>query len=96
MPSQAPVFHLPGRSGKAALAMAVRTFHLMGKATDYDLVVTDQLENVLTGGDTDVTCMLSEDDVLALEREAIMRLVREPGTLARVQHLLETGKPLRN
>ena len=30
------------------------------------------------------------------ERQAFMRLVREPATLARMEHMLETGKPLRN
>jgi 3-hydroxyacyl-CoA dehydrogenase len=31
-----------------------------------------------------------------MERAAFMRLVKTPGTLARVEHMLETGKPLRN
>jgi len=34
--------------------------------------------------------------VLALERAAFMRLVRTEATLARMEHTLETGKPLRN
>ena len=49
-----------------------------------------------TCGDTDVTITLGEDDVLALERKAFMRLLRTPATLARAEHMLETGKPLRN
>src|SRR3546814_6468421 len=39
---------------------------------------------------------MSEEAVLKIERAAFMRLVRTPGTLARVEHMLETGKPLRN
>ena len=34
--------------------------------------------------------------LLALEREAFLRLCGEQKTLARVQHTLKTGKPLRN
>jgi 3-hydroxyacyl-CoA dehydrogenase len=34
--------------------------------------------------------------VMDLERDAFMRLIRTPRTLARVEHTLETGKPLRN
>jgi 3-hydroxyacyl-CoA dehydrogenase len=34
--------------------------------------------------------------VLALERAAIMKLIRTPATLARIEHTLETGRPLRN
>jgi len=54
------------------------------------------LAEVLSGGDTDAVDTLSEDAVLAGERRAFMRLVRHPATLARVEHMLETGKPLRN
>ena len=39
---------------------------------------------------------LTEDDVLTLEREAFMRLAKTPGTLARIETMLMTGKPLRN
>ena len=35
-------------------------------------------------------------EVLALERSAFMRLIRTKPSLARVEHMLETGKPLRN
>jgi len=34
--------------------------------------------------------------VLDLERAAFMRLVKTPATLARIEHVLETGRPLRN
>ena len=76
--------------------MAVDGFHRMGKATDYDRVVAGELASVLSGGETDVTEELSEDDVLELERDAFMRLARKAGTLARVEHMLLKGKPLRN
>jgi 3-hydroxyacyl-CoA dehydrogenase len=33
---------------------------------------------------------------LALERTAFMRLIKSTGTLARIEHLLVTGRPLRN
>ena len=35
-------------------------------------------------------------NLLALERPAFMRLIRQPATIARIEHMLETGKPLRN
>jgi 3-hydroxyacyl-CoA dehydrogenase len=34
--------------------------------------------------------------VTALERDAFMALVRDPATLSRIEHMLDTGKPLRN
>ena len=89
-------YQLPGPSGKAAMAMAVDGFHRQGKATDYDVVVSDALATVLTGGDTDVINVLDEDQVLALEVKNFMGLVRKQGTYARIEQMLSTGKPLRN
>lgn len=90
------VITLPGPSGKLALNMAVEGFHKSGKATDHDVVVSDAVARVLTGGDTDITEEMSEDDILKLEREEFMKLIRTKGSLARIEHMLETGKPLRN
>ena len=89
-------YHLPGESARVAFEMAVDGFHRLGKATDYDRVVAGELATVLSGGDTDVTNELSEDDILEMEREGFMRLVHNEGTMARVEHMLLTGKPLRN
>ncbi|MFB0611124.1 3-hydroxyacyl-CoA dehydrogenase/enoyl-CoA hydratase family protein [Aurantiacibacter poecillastricola] len=91
-----PEYRLPGPSGKAALELAVESFHRQGKATDHDLTVAGELATILTGGDTDITEVLSEADLLKLERESFMRLVRNPKSQARVEHMLETNKPLRN
>ena len=95
-PPQPPVYHLPGPSGKLALNMAVDGFAKMGKATKHDIVVSDALANILSGGETDFLDELSEDKILELERRNFMKLVRHPDSMARVEHMLETGKPLRN
>jgi 3-hydroxyacyl-CoA dehydrogenase len=39
---------------------------------------------------------VTEEYLLGLERTAFMQLLAEPNTRARIRHLLETGKPLRN
>ncbi len=87
---------LPGPSGKAALDMAVQGFRASGAATPHDEVVAGHLATVLTGGATDPTETVSEDELSRLEREAFLALVKTPATLARIEHMLETGKPLRN
>jgi 3-hydroxyacyl-CoA dehydrogenase len=91
-----PDYILPGPSGRVAMEMAVAQYARLGKATPHDAVVAGGLAEVLSGGETDLLQPLGEDDVLALERRVFMRLLRTPGTLARVEHMLETGKPLRN
>ena len=87
---------LPGKSARVALMMAVRGLAKTRKATPHDLTVVDQLGIVLTGGKTDTTDAVSEDDLSALERKALITLSRDPLTMARMEHMLETGKPLRN
>ena len=96
-PPEPPEFRLPGPSGRTALNMAAQGFHKQGKATDYDMVVSDALAAVLTGGnDADPTQPITEAELLKVEREAFMTLVRNPRSIARVEHMMETGKPLRN
>lgn len=95
-PPEPQEISLPGPSAQVAMDMAVQGFRQMGKATPHDEVVSRALALVVSGGDTDVTELLGEDDLLALEREAFMSLVKNPDTLARMEHMLETGKPLRN
>ena len=87
---------LPGPTAKVALRMAVDGFRRLGKASDYDTVIAGALADVLSGGDTDITETIDEDGLLDLERRAFMSLVKRPQTIARIEHMLETGKPLRN
>ena len=87
---------LPGATARTALNLAVTSFVQSGKATEYDGIIADQIALVLSGDDTDIAELHSEDDLLTLERKAFMALIKQSSTLDRVQHMLETGKPLRN
>ncbi len=91
-----PTFRLAGESGRTGLNMAVADFQKKGMATEYDLVVADRLAEVLTGGEADLVDTVTEDQLLDLERAAFMASVKDPRTQARVVHMLQTGKPLRN
>lgn len=96
LPPQPAVLSLPGASGKLALMMAARNAHKLGKATSHDLVVAEGLANVLSGGECDLVDECDEQRILDLERINFMQLLRTQPTLARIEHTLETGKPLRN
>jgi 3-hydroxyacyl-CoA dehydrogenase len=87
---------LPGESARVGLNMAAEGFHRRGIATKHDLTVAGALATVLSGDGADITKPVSEDDVLEAERAQFMRLIRHPATLARIESVLETGKPLRN
>jgi len=95
-PEKVEEIRLPGAGGKTALDLAVGDLRKSGKATPYDVVVSDHLANVLTGGENDLTETVSEDDLLALELSEFMGLLRNEGTMERIEHMLSTGKPLRN
>ena len=96
-PEQQKDICLPGPTGKYALEMAVADLRKSGKASPYDVVVCDLLARVLSGGEKgDWTSPQSEDDILKLEIQEFMKLVRNQGTMYRIEHMLTTGKPLRN
>jgi 3-hydroxyacyl-CoA dehydrogenase len=95
-PPKPVTLRLPGPTGAAAIGLSLDDLHKQGKASDHDLTVAGKLAEVLSGGDTDITEETSEDQLLALERKAFQALIRTDKTLARIEHTLETGKPLRN
>ncbi len=95
-PPERPEYRLPGPTGAAALKLAVDSFRKQRIATPHDETVAGELAHILTGGDTDVTEVTTEAQLLKLEVESFMRLVRNPKSQARVEQMLETGKPLRN
>jgi 3-hydroxyacyl-CoA dehydrogenase len=95
-PPDKPEFKLPGPSGRTGLDMAVRDFRKKGIATAYDAVVADRLAEVLTGGETDLLDTVTEEQLLRLEREKFLESMKDGRTQARIEHMLTTGKPLRN
>lgn len=95
-PPEKREIYLPGPSGKVAIEQTVDGFHKLRQATKHDVVVSGELATVLTGGGTDIIDPVKESAILDLEREAFLRLLKTPATLARIEHMLETGKPLRN
>ncbi|WP_158745448.1 3-hydroxyacyl-CoA dehydrogenase/enoyl-CoA hydratase family protein [Acidisphaera sp. L21] len=60
-------------------------------AENHDLIVATALAGILYGADN-----ATEGTMLARERAALDHLIATPGTQARIEHTLATGKPLRN
>jgi 3-hydroxyacyl-CoA dehydrogenase len=84
-----------GREAIGNLRYALFAFQEAGQASAHDVRIGNEVAYVLCGGDgpaRDVT----EQDILDLEREAFVRLLGTPETQARIRHMLDTGKPLRN
>jgi len=87
---------VPGENTFAMLKLALWTLHEQGFATDHDVTVGTKLAYVLCGGNVLEYTKVSEQYLLDLEREAFLSLCGDPKTQARMQHMLTTGKPLRN
>ncbi len=95
-PIQERTLSLPGRGGSEALKLAVKDFQLQGKASAHDAVVLGELAEVLCGGDVSPVQEVTETRILELEAEAFTRLCGYEKTQARMEFILQKGKPLRN
>jgi 3-hydroxyacyl-CoA dehydrogenase len=95
-PPEPMKFRLPGPTAAAGFQLVVADMIRQGKASPHDATVATAVGRVLSGGDTDITEEIDEDKLTELERQSFMSLIRTPQTLARIEHMLETGKPLRN
>lgn len=65
-------------------------------ASEHDGLIANKLGYVMAGGDLSEPTDVSEQYLLNLERDAFLSLLGERKTLERIQHMLKTGKPLRN
>ncbi|MCF6348377.1 MAG: 3-hydroxyacyl-CoA dehydrogenase/enoyl-CoA hydratase family protein [Flavobacteriaceae bacterium] len=65
-------------------------------ASEHDKKIANKLGYIMAGGDISEPQYVTEQYLLDLEREAILSLFGERKTLERIEHMLKTGKPLRN
>jgi 3-hydroxyacyl-CoA dehydrogenase len=85
--------------GKQALGMFLVGTDAMADSnyiSEHDHKIANKLAYVMAGGDLSEPTLVTEQYLLDLEREAFLSLCTERKTLERIQHMLKTGKPLRN
>ncbi|PKQ46377.1 3-hydroxyacyl-CoA dehydrogenase/enoyl-CoA hydratase family protein [Confluentibacter flavum] len=85
--------------GKQALGMflvGTDSMEASNFISEHDHKIANKLAYVMAGGDLSEPTLVSEQYLLDLEREAFLSLCTERKTLERIQHMLKTGKPLRN
>ena len=95
-PPRRRTFRLPGRSAYATFDMALSSMRDGHFISDHDLKISMKVAHVMTGGDCSPRQKVSEQHLLDLEREAFLSLCGEEKSQARIAHMLETNKPLRN
>jgi 3-hydroxyacyl-CoA dehydrogenase len=95
-PHRPRTFQLPGRTGIATLGMALHNMEITHWISEHDKTIATHIARILCGGDTTIHQPVSQQDILELELEAFLSLCGEPKTHERIEHMLKTGKPLRN
>jgi len=87
---------VPGRDGYAYLEMLIYNMQVSGYISEHDAKIGRHVARILSGGDVPAGTWVEEQEFLDLEREAFLSLCGESKTQERIQHMLTTGKPLRN
>ena len=85
--------------GKQALGMFLVGTDSMEAShyiSEHNKKIANKLAYVMAGGDLSEPTKVTEQYLLDIEREAFLSLTTERKTLERIQHMLKTGKPLRN
>ena len=85
-----------GRGGIATMEMTLANMKEGGMISAHDYRVSRAVAFALCGGEVDPGTLVDEHWLLAVERRAFIDLLQTPETQARIRHMLETGKPLRN
>ena len=89
-------FKLPGKEILIEMNKIIENLYNEKIIRDHGVTVAKELAHVLSGGDTTIDKILSEDDLFKLELDAFMRLIETKETQDRIKHTLATGKPLIN
>ena len=95
-PPTQPMIQVLGKKAESVMKMMLYVMNEAGHATNYDKVVAERVAHVLAGGGLSEPQTVSEEYLLKLEREAIFECLNDERTHARIEHMLKTGKPLRN
>lgn len=85
-----------GRAGIDIFGERLAKRRAAGELSEHDERVGRALAYALCGGDVASGSLADEAQLLAGERRAFIELATTPETAARIQHMLDTGKPLRN
>ncbi|MBT8372998.1 MAG: enoyl-CoA hydratase/isomerase family protein, partial [Deltaproteobacteria bacterium] len=89
-------FKVLGQAAQGMVAAQISDMANGGFVSEYDAFLARRIAYVISGGDVRDNAEVSDDVILTLEREAFIDFLKEEKTQARIEHMLQTGKPLRN
>lgn len=85
-----------GNQGLGIVYVGANSMKSGNYISEHDQKISEKLGWVMCGGDLSLPTEVSEQYLLDLERKTFVALCAERKTLERIQHMLTTGKPLRN
>jgi 3-hydroxyacyl-CoA dehydrogenase len=85
-----------GQAAQGMVAAQISDMANGGFISEYDAFLAKRIAYVISGGDVRDNADVTDDAILTLEREAFIDFLKEEKTQARIEHMLKTGKPLRN
>jgi 3-hydroxyacyl-CoA dehydrogenase len=85
-----------GRTGIATLKAAMVNMMEGGFISEHDYDIGCRVADTLCGGDVEAGSLVDEQWLLDLEIKHFMELLATDKTQARIEHMLKSGKPLRN
>jgi len=95
-PLRAKAIPVLGRSGISTIRAFVENMRAGGHISEHDDLIATKVATVLCGGAIEGGSRVDEQWFLDLERQHFMELIATEKTQARIEHMLKTGKPLRN
>jgi len=85
-----------GEAGQGMIEAEISNMRAARFISAYDAFLASRIAYVLSGGDARSGARLDEEVLLTLERKTFVELLKQEKTVARIDHMLKTGKPLRN
>ena len=85
-----------GNAGQGMVSAELFNMQSAKYVSEYDVFLAKRISYVVSGGDVKPNSLVDEEVILNLEREAFVDFWKQEKTVARVEHMMKTGKPLRN
>jgi len=89
-------FAVAGRNGVATIKGSLVNMRDGGFISAHDFHIAGLIAHVVCGGDLDAGSLVTEEYLMALERQAFCSLLTHPKTQERIMGMMATGKPVRN
>ena len=87
---------MAGRNGIATIQGQLANMRDGGFISAHDFHISALIADVVCGGEVDAGTLVTEEYLMALERQAFCALVQHPKTQERILGMLNTSKPVRN